>query len=129
MPDLLVQAVDESIVKALKERAALHGRSAEAEHREILTSVLARPRRRSLAQALAAIPNVGKDADFERVGDRKFKCPFFGNGQSIAVPANRQSPLNRRLGLGCGDCLADASAEFDAAWTLGRATAEPGPRR
>ncbi len=69
MPDLLVRTVDESILKALKKRAALHGRSAEAEHREILTAVLARPRRRSLAQVLAAMPNVGKDADFERVGD------------------------------------------------------------
>ena len=36
MPQLLVRAVDEAIVKALRERAARHGRSAEAEHRDIL---------------------------------------------------------------------------------------------
>jgi plasmid stability protein len=66
MPDLLVRGVDEAIVKALKERAGAHGRSAEAEHREILAEALARPRRRSLAELLASIPDVGTDADFER---------------------------------------------------------------
>jgi antitoxin FitA len=66
VPDLLVRGVDEAIVKALKERAGAHGRSAEAEHREILAEALARPRRRSLAELLASIPDVGTDADFER---------------------------------------------------------------
>jgi len=65
---LLVRGVDEALVKALKERAGAHGRSAEAEHREILADALARPRRRSLADVLASIPEVGTDADFERVG-------------------------------------------------------------
>jgi plasmid stability protein len=68
MPDLLVRGVDETIVEALKQRAGMHGRSAEAEHREILAEALARPRRRSLAEALASIPDVGTDADFESVG-------------------------------------------------------------
>lgn len=67
MPDLLVRQVDEAIVKALKERAGANGRSAEAEHRDILSQALARPRRRSLAEVLAAMPDVGEDADFERV--------------------------------------------------------------
>lgn len=67
MPDLLVRGVDEALVKALKERAGAHGRSAEAEHREILAEALARPRKRSFAEVLASIPNVGADADFERV--------------------------------------------------------------
>lgn len=67
MPDLLVRGVDEAIVKALKERAGAHGRSAEAEHRVILAEALARPRRRALAELLASIPDVGTDADFERV--------------------------------------------------------------
>ena len=67
MPDLLVRGVDETLVKALKERAGAHGRSAEAEHREILAEALVRPRRRSLAEVLASIPDVGTDADFERV--------------------------------------------------------------
>ncbi len=43
MPDLLVRGVDEDIVRALKERAGAHGRSAEAEHRAILAAALARP--------------------------------------------------------------------------------------
>lgn len=68
MADLLVRGVDEALVKALKERAGRHGRSAEAEHREILAAALTRPKRRSLAEALACIPNVGLDSDFERTG-------------------------------------------------------------
>lgn len=67
MADLLVRGVDEEIVRALKERAGRHGRSAEAEHREILAAALARPRRRSFAEALASMPNVGADVDFERM--------------------------------------------------------------
>ena len=67
MADLLVRGVDEAIVRALKERAGMHGRSAEAEHRDILATALARPRRRSFAEALASMPNVGIDTDFERV--------------------------------------------------------------
>jgi plasmid stability protein len=66
MPNLLVRNIDEAIVKRLKERAASHGRSAEAEHRAILASALRGPRRRSLAAVLAAMPNVGLDSDFER---------------------------------------------------------------
>jgi antitoxin FitA len=67
MADLLVRGVDQELVRALKEQAGAHGRSAEAEHREILAAALARPRRRSFAEVLAAIPNVGCDADFERL--------------------------------------------------------------
>jgi antitoxin FitA len=67
MPDLLVRGVDEELVRALKERAGTHGRSAEAEHRAILAEALARPRRRTFAEVLASMPEVGVDADFERV--------------------------------------------------------------
>ncbi len=67
MPDLLVRGVDEELVRALKERAGAHGRSAEAEHRAILAAALTRPKRRSFAEVLAAMPPVGLDADFERV--------------------------------------------------------------
>jgi plasmid stability protein len=67
MPDLLVRGVDEKLVRALKERAGAHGRSAEAEHRAILAEALARPRRRTFAEVLASMPEVGRDADFERV--------------------------------------------------------------
>jgi plasmid stability protein len=63
---LMVRNLNEDLVKALKQRAAKHNRSAEQEHREILQSALRGPRRRSLAEVLAAIPNVGKDSDFQR---------------------------------------------------------------
>lgn len=69
MAQLLVRDVDEALVKALRERAARHGRSAEAEHREILARALRRTKRRSFAEVLAAIPDVGGDEDFARVED------------------------------------------------------------
>jgi len=67
MANLLVRGIDEALVKALKERAVAHGRSAEAEHREILAAALRRPRKRTFAAVLAAMPDVGRDSDFERV--------------------------------------------------------------
>ncbi|MDA8112199.1 MAG: hypothetical protein M0T83_07085 [Nitrospiraceae bacterium] len=63
--NLVVRNVDEDIAKALKERALSHGRSAEAEHREILMDVLKRPKRRSIAEVLADMPDVGRDEDFD----------------------------------------------------------------
>ena len=63
--NLVVRNVEEDVALALKQRAAAHGRSAEAEHREILKSALKRPRRRSVADVLANMPNVGEDADFD----------------------------------------------------------------
>lgn len=62
--NLVVRNVDEDVALALKQMAAAHGRSAEAEHREILRKVLKRPQRRSIAEVLASMPNVGEDADF-----------------------------------------------------------------
>lgn len=62
--NLVVRNVDEDVALALKQMAAAHGRSAEAEHREILRKVLKRPQRRSVAEVLASMPNVGEDADF-----------------------------------------------------------------
>ena len=41
MAQLLVRNVDEDTVARLKSRAAAHGRSVEAEHREILRAALA----------------------------------------------------------------------------------------
>lgn len=69
MANLVVRNLDEDIVRALKERATRHKRSAEAEHRAILEQALLRPKRNSLAQVLAAMPDVGCDADFERVDE------------------------------------------------------------
>jgi len=50
----------------LKQRAAKNNRGAEQKHREILQAAPRGPRRRSLAEVLSAIPNVGKDEDFAR---------------------------------------------------------------
>ena len=70
MANLVVRNLDQRIVDALKQRAARHGRSAEAEHRAILEEVLlGAPKKRSFAEALASMPNVGQDEDFERLED------------------------------------------------------------
>ena len=66
MANLIVRNLDDRIVRALKQRAARHGRSAEAEHRAILEAALVAARRRSLAEVLAAMPDVGRDEDFAR---------------------------------------------------------------
>jgi len=69
---LIVRGLEEEVVRALRLRAAEHGRSVEAEHREILReALLAMPRgRRSLKELLLSMPDVGDDADFERTPDR-----------------------------------------------------------
>ena len=71
MANLLVRGVDEALVRALKARAGANGRSAEAEHRRILAAALALTKRRSFAEILASMPDVGTDADFERVEGAK----------------------------------------------------------
>lgn len=67
MPNLIVRNLEPELVEALKQRAARNGRSAEMEHRAILRDVLLAAKKRSFAEALLAIPNVGIDSDFERV--------------------------------------------------------------
>jgi antitoxin FitA len=69
MANLIVRNIDETIVKALKKRASNHGISAEAEHRKILEQALLQPQRKSLADVLSKLPNVGNDSDFERSQD------------------------------------------------------------
>jgi plasmid stability protein len=66
MADLVVKDVDDAIVRALRRRAGIHGRSEEAEHRAILAAWLPITPCGSLAERLMAIPGVGRDADFER---------------------------------------------------------------
>ena len=66
MAQLLVRNLPGDLVKALKRRAAKNNRSAEQEHREILQAALRAPARRSLAEVLTSMPNVGDDADFVR---------------------------------------------------------------
>ena len=62
--DLIVRNVAPEIVAALKQLAARNGRSAEAEHRAILEAALRRPRKRSLYEVLASMPDAGEDPDF-----------------------------------------------------------------
>lgn len=54
MATLTVRNLDDDIVRALRIRAAEHGRSAEAEHREILRQVLTASREVSPRAAAAA---------------------------------------------------------------------------
>ena len=69
MANLIVRNIDEKVVNALKARAGRFGRSAEAEHRRILESALLKPRKKSFAEAIKDIPEVGDDPDFERLDD------------------------------------------------------------
>jgi plasmid stability protein len=62
---LVVRNIEPAVAQALKEAAARHGRSAEAEHREILRAALARPARRTFKEALASMPDVGTGEDFD----------------------------------------------------------------
>jgi plasmid stability protein len=66
MAQLIVRRLPDELVEALKLQAARRNRSAEQEHREILRAALHGPRRRHLAEVLAAIPDVGEDSDFRR---------------------------------------------------------------
>ena len=77
MPDLLVRGVDDDLVQALKKRAGAHGRSQEAELRAILSAALLSPPRRNLAELLAAMPDVGVDADFQRQDDQAAAADVF----------------------------------------------------
>ena len=78
MANLVVRNLNQRIVNALKLRAARHGRSAEAEHRALLEELLLTPRAKGFAEALAAMPNVGQDEDFERVEDDARDDHVFG---------------------------------------------------
>jgi antitoxin FitA len=55
MAQLIVRNLDEELVTRLKLRAAEHGRSAEAEHREILRQALAVETRRSFKKLAAKV--------------------------------------------------------------------------
>lgn len=69
MAQLIVRNLEDNIVQALKERAGRHGRSAEAEHREILRKALSKGPTKDLKKLLLEMPDVGEDEDFERIRD------------------------------------------------------------
>lgn len=64
MAQLIVRDIDKVLVDLLKRRAVEHGRSAEAEHREILRAALQPSLATSLRDHLLGMPDVGEDADF-----------------------------------------------------------------
>jgi plasmid stability protein len=70
MAQLVVRNVDEKLVRALKLRAARNGRSAEAEHRELLRAALLdrdRPGLKKFLQSMpASVGNVRRPADRAR---------------------------------------------------------------
>ena len=71
MAQLIVRKVEKSVLRALKIRAAQKGRSAEAEHREILREVLQPGKaRRDLKEMLLSMPRGGSDSDFRRSRSR-----------------------------------------------------------
>ncbi len=69
MANLVVRNLDQRLVDALKQRAVRHGRSAEAEHRAILEAALLLTPKKSFAEVLSSMPDVGEDEDFERRQD------------------------------------------------------------
>ena len=74
MAQLIVRNLDPELVVELRRRAAESGRSTEAEHRELLRSVLKPGRkRRPLKALLLGMPTFGKDSDFAR--DRRKTRP------------------------------------------------------
>jgi plasmid stability protein len=56
MANLLVRNLDDALVQNLREQAAAHGRSVEAEHREILAQALFQPKKLSFAELSATTP-------------------------------------------------------------------------
>jgi plasmid stability protein len=72
MAQLIVRNIDQELVRRLKLRAARHGRSMEAEHREILQQVLlGLEPGETLKELLLAMPEVGDDTDFARMQDQE----------------------------------------------------------
>jgi len=70
LAQLIVRNIESELVQELKLRAAQNGLSAEEEHRQILRRALgANPSGLSLKEMLEQMPDVGDDADFERIQD------------------------------------------------------------
>jgi plasmid stability protein len=82
MATLTVRNLDDDVVRRLRIRAAEHGRSAEAEHRDILQTVLLgqekTPTRQQAAERLA-----------------EFRCRTAGRGSPAAAELLEQSRAER----------------------------------
>ncbi len=77
MAQIIVRNIDKELVRLLKIQAARHGRSAEAEHREILREAL-QPGgdAESFEAFLLEMPDVGEDDDFARARDTGRRVEF-----------------------------------------------------
>lgn len=64
---MLIEGIDEQLMRSIESRAAEGGRTPEEEVLMILDRMARVPRFRSLGEALRAMPNVGLDSDFERI--------------------------------------------------------------
>jgi plasmid stability protein len=71
MSQLVVRNLPPELVARLKRRAAEHGLSAEAEHREILKQALLGKATPSLKAVLTEMPDVGEDSDFARAPSKR----------------------------------------------------------
>lgn len=70
MAQLIVRDLEEELVRRLRVRAARRGKSAEAEHREILRQALgSRVGGKTLKRRLLEMPRVGDEEDFARSRD------------------------------------------------------------
>jgi plasmid stability protein len=69
MTDLILRNVDDRLVLALRTLAVRHGRSAEAEHREILAAALLQARKKEIVRVLSTMPDVGDRVVFARTRD------------------------------------------------------------
>ena len=77
MGQLIVRSLEDEVIEALKKRAKANGRSAEAEHREILRQALQKGHSNdSFWEYLKAMPDLGDDADFERQRDYPREVKF-----------------------------------------------------
>lgn len=70
MAQLIVRNLEDDVVRALKELAGRHGRSAEEEHRQILRDALLATSDDDPKIVLLEMPDVGDDADFARIADQ-----------------------------------------------------------
>jgi plasmid stability protein len=66
MAKLLVRGVDGAQILSLRERTASHVRLSENKHGKIREHALRRDGKRTFAEALWEMPDVGQDVDFER---------------------------------------------------------------
>ena len=86
MATLTVRNLDAVVVRALRIRAAEHGRSAEAEHREILRSVL-----------IGAPQSAPRAAAAERLAE--FRRRTAGRGSATATELLQETRASRGGGL------------------------------